>query len=138
MLIRLLLALAWLALGVATAWAPRSLTFFLAEEAGLTTDVAGALVWGLIALELGLGLGLILSCRLAWLRPLGALSLLLSLGFLVLILLVKPLRTCDCFGLLDARPFLHKLIVLGALVYLSALAAWPRPAKMPARETVQL
>ena len=131
MLTRLLLAASWLVLGVATAWAPRSLMLFMVERLGVGEEVAGALTWGLIGVELGLGLGLVLSVHVPWLRPLAPLSLVLSLVFLGLVLLVPDLRTCNCFGALDARPFLTKLVVLGGLLYLSALAAWPGPPKIP-------
>lgn len=132
---RLLLAAAWLTLGVATAWAPRSLLLFLSGHLGLGEPAAGALTWGVIGLELGMGLGLILSVVVSWLRPLGLLSLLLSALLLALVLLVGDLRTCNCFGVLAARPFLTKLVILGALLYLSALAAWPKPPKLPTGNT---
>ena len=136
MLTRLLLAALWLTLGVATAWAPRSLVLFLVHQLGVAEPVAGALTWGLVGLELGLGVGLILSTFLAWLRPLGLISLALSIVFLGLVLLVHDLRTCNCFGALDARPFLTKLVILGVLLYLSALAAWPGPPKLASGRTV--
>jgi hypothetical protein len=98
---------------------------------GVGEALAGALTWGLIGIELGLGLGLVLSVHIRWLRPLAPISLALSLVFLGLILLVDDLRTCSCFGALDARPFLTKLVVLGVLLYLSALAAWPGPPRIP-------
>ena len=135
MLTRLLLACLWLTLGVATAWAPRSLILFLADHLGVTEAFAGALTWGLIGIELGMGLGLILSVPLRWLRPLGPISLVLSLVFLGLVLLLDDLRTCNCFGVLEARPFLPKLVILGALLYLSALVAWPKPPKLPSGRT---
>jgi len=131
MLTRLLLAALWLILGTATAWAPRSLVLFSVEHVGVTEQVAGAMTWGLIGIELGLGLGLILSVPIRWLRPLGPVSLVLSILFLGLVLVVDDLRTCNCFGVLGARPFLTKLVILGVLLYLSALVAWPKPPRLP-------
>ena len=122
MLTRLLLAALWLVLGVATAWAPRSLLLLLVEHVGVGEALAGALTWGLIGIELGLGLGLVLSVHIRWLRPLAPISLALSLVFLGLVLLVDDLRSCNCFGALDARPFLTKLVVLGGC---STCRPWP-------------
>lgn len=135
MLTRLLLACLWLGLGVATALAPRSLMFVLLEHLGVSEAFAGGLTWGIIGVELALGLGLILSVPLKWLRPLGLISLILSVVFLGLVLLVDDLRSCNCFGAIEARPFLTKLAILGGLVYLSALVAWPKPPKLPTGRT---
>jgi hypothetical protein len=104
---------------------------FLAEHLGVTQDVATALTWGLVGTELGMGLGLILSSVVSWLRPLGAISLALSVVSLALLLLVDDLRACNCFGVLGAHAFLPKLVAVGVLVYLSALVAWPKPPKIP-------
>ena len=129
--LRLFLAALWLALGVATAWAPRSLVLLLADHLDASDPVARSLVWGLVGLELGMGLGLILSTFVRALRPLGLISLVLAVVGLALVLLVDELRACACFGLIPSRAFLPKLVVLGVLVYLSALVAWPKPPKIP-------
>lgn len=129
--LRLLLAAVWLALGVGTAWAPGSLVLLLAGQLDVSEHVARSLAWGVVGLELGLGLGLILSTLVRALRPLGLISLLLALVGLGLVLFVDELRACACFGLIPSRAFLPKLVALGVLVYLSALVAWPKPPAIP-------
>jgi len=128
---RVVLGGLWIALGAGQLVEPTGLAHALATHLAVTDRVARALAWGVVAVEFALGLGLVASRRVRWLRPLGPISLVISTALLALVVLVEDLRACPCFGALGLADYTHKLAVFGVLLYLSALVSFPAPDPIP-------
>lgn len=125
MLSRWLLGCLWGGLAAAKAADPGGLRLFLTRQDLMPVGNAVVVVWIIIALEGALGIAVLLYPRGPWLRGIGIVSLLATLSFLFLTVLSKDVGTCGCLGALGARTLGRKLIVIGALLYLSAAVVWP-------------
>lgn len=116
------LALLWIVLATAKTLRSESLTTFLASTTSLSAESASIVAGAIIGLEYVLGC-LMLVGRFGRLAV-GA-SLLASVSALGLALTVHPEAGCGCFGALGTAEEWQRLVLAGALLYLS-LGAWPR------------
>lgn len=115
---RVLLAGLWIVLGGAKALHAGTFVSFLGDQGvpeALRQPLAGIVIGG----EVLLGLALLLATR--WARSLAALSLSLSI-LMSVYWLVEPQAAaqCGCFGNLVRATRARRLVVLGALCFLSA------------------
>lgn len=131
MLSRLLLGGLWIAFAAGQVADSTGLCAFLAERLHVSPNLARSLAWGVVGVEVALGLGIVAARRVRWLRPLGPVSLVLATALLALVVLDHDARTCHAFGALGLSRYSYKLAVLGTLLFLSALVCYPAPEPLP-------
>ena len=121
--------LLWLTLGVGKLVQPADLQQFLVTSLP-SRSLAFVATYAIIALEVAVGVGLLLSVRGSVLltRLTAWTSLGMSVGVLVLVVLWRDARHCGCFGALGPASFGKRLVVLGLIMFFSGAALVERPA----------
>lgn len=110
----------WIVLAAAKALTPGPFASFVEREAGFGVGPGSSILVLVVGLEALLGLLLIAACRARFATHVRVLSLLISLGLLVWLLVHPPTRSCGCFGALGEATYGRRLLVLASMSCLAA------------------
>jgi uncharacterized protein YbjT (DUF2867 family) len=111
-LLRLSIAFIWLATGLISAFISAPEGFNLLEQIGITGTVADLALYGTSLLEIALGLATAIGCRVRWM---GAVQLLLILGFMIILTVGMPQLWLHPFG-----PLTKNIPLIGATLVMMA------------------